>query len=352
MPEVSLADIGGWPFVLGRLMRGEDLTGTQAAAALGEILDGNATDAQIAGFAVGLRMKGESVDEIAALVRTMVEYAEPVHAGDVIDTCGTGGDRSHSINVSTLAAFAVAGAGARVCKHGNRAASSAAGSADVLEALGVNIELDARGVEACIAEAGIGFCFAPRFHPASRHAIAARRELGVPTVFNFLGPLANPARPRRQLVGVSDPAMGEKVLGVLEANGAEEAMVVYGHDGLDELTTTTTSTVLHLSHGEVRTYVVDPANVGLRAASADDLRGGDPGRNAELAWRVLSGDEGPHRDVVLLNSAAAMIVAGLAQDLAQGVELARSSIDDGKAMAALQGLVAASNGANDASGAT
>ena len=339
MPDVTLAELGGWPSVLGRLMRGEDLTSTQAAAALGEILDGNATDAQIAAFAVGLRMKGESVEEIAALVRTMVGYAEQVHAGDVVDTCGTGGDRSHSINVSTLAAFAVAGAGARVCKHGNRAASSASGSADVLEALGVTIDLDAKGVERCVEEAGMGFCFAPKFHPASRHAIPARRELGVPTVFNFLGPLSNPARPKRQLVGVSDPAMAEKVLGVLEANGAEHAMVVYGHDGLDELTTTTTSTVLQLKDGDVRTFVVDPVNLGLRTTSAEALRGGDPVLNADIARRVLEGEQGAHRDVVVLNAAAGMVVAGLADGLEQGVEVAMHSIDEGRAVAVLDRLV-------------
>lgn len=339
MPDVTLAELGGWPSVLGRLMRGEDLTSTQAAAALGEILDGNATDAQIAAFAVGLRMKGESVEEITALVRTMVGYAEQVHAGDVVDTCGTGGDRSHSINVSTLAAFAVAGAGARVCKHGNRAASSASGSADVLEALGVTIDLDAKGVERCVEEAGMGFCFAPKFHPASRHAIPARRELGVPTVFNFLGPLSNPARPKRQLVGVSDPAMAEKVLGVLEANGAEHAMVVYGHDGLDELTTTTTSTVLQLKDGDVRTFVVDPVNLGLRTTSAEALRGGDPVLNADIARRVLEGQQGAHRDVVVLNAAAGMVVAGLADGLEQGVEVAMQSIDEGRAVAVLDRLV-------------
>ncbi|HEX4979295.1 MAG TPA: anthranilate phosphoribosyltransferase [Acidimicrobiales bacterium] len=348
MEGVTLESLGGWPFVLGRLLRREDLAAAEAAAALREILEGNASDAQIAAFAVGLRIKGESVEEIAALVRTMLDFAEPVRAGDVVDTCGTGGDRSHSINVSTIAAFVVAGAGARVCKHGNRAASSAAGSADVLEALGVRIDMDARGVERCIQEAGMGFCFAPRFHPASRYAIPARRDLGVPTVFNFLGPLANPARPRRQLVGVSDPTMAEKVLGVLEANGAEQAMVVYGHDGLDELTTTTTSTLLHLSHGSVRTAVVDPAALGLRQASSDELRGGDPARNAALARRVLDGQTGPHRDVVVLNAGAAMVVAGLAGDLGEGVEVARGAIDDGRAMGVLDRLVAASAAADAA----
>ena len=343
MPELNLNEIGGWPYVIGRLMRREDLTDAEAGAALAEILDGNATDAQIAAFAVGLRMKGESVEEITALVRTMVAYAEPVDAGDVVDTCGTGGDRSHSINVSTLAAFAVAGAGAAVCKHGNRAASSAAGSADVLEALGVAIDLGAAEVAQCVRDAGMGFCFAPKFHPATRYAIPARRELGVPTVFNFLGPLANPARPRRQLVGVSDPAMAEKVLGVLQANGVERAMVVYGHDGLDELTTTTTSTVLEFHEGEVRTFVVDASTLGLRAVERASLAGGDPATNADIARRVLEGEAGAARDVVVLNAAAGLVVAGLAEGLEQGVALAQSSIDEGRAVGVLDRLVAISN---------
>ena len=350
---VGLAELGGWPFVLGRLMSGEDLTSTQASAALVEILEGNATDAQIAAFAVGLRMKGETIEEIAALVRTMVDYAEPVHAGNVVDTCGTGGDRSHSINVSTLAAFVVAGAGAPVCKHGNRAASSAAGSADVLEALGVTIDLGARGVERCVTEAGMGFCFAPKFHPASRHAVPARRQLGVPTVFNFLGPLANPARPRRQLIGVSDPAMAEKVIGVLDTNGVEHAMVVFGHDGLDELTTTTTSTIFELKGGEMRTYVVDPANLGLRAASADALRGGDAVTNAEIARRILDGEAGAPRDIAVLNAGAGMVVAGLADGLEQGVSMAQQSLDDGHAANVLERLIQVSKeqAANEPAGA-
>jgi anthranilate phosphoribosyltransferase len=258
---------------------------------------------------------------------------------EVIDTCGTGGDRSHSINVSTIAAFVAAGAGAKVCKHGNRAASSAAGSADVLEALGVVIDLGPAGVARCITEAGMGFCFAPRYHAASRHAVPVRRALGVPTVFNFLGPLANPAHPRRQVVGVSDPAMAEKVLGVLEANGATRAMVVYGHDGLDELTTTTTSTVVSLEGGEVRTLVVDPTALGLDRPPLDQLRGGDPATNAALARQVLEGEQGPHRDVVLLNAAAAVVVAGLAGDLPAGLEQAAHSIDSGRAGEVLDRLV-------------
>jgi anthranilate phosphoribosyltransferase len=340
---LTLEELGGWPVVIGRLMKRESLTSTQAAAALDDILEGNATSAQIAAFAVGLRMKGETIEEMTGLVRAMLDHAEhvdiPAGLPEVIDTCGTGGDRSHSINVSTIAAFVAAGAGAKVCKHGNRAASSAAGSADVLEALGVVIDLGPVEVGRCIAEAGMGFCFAPRYHAASRHAVPTRRELGVPTVFNFLGPLANPARPRRQVVGVADPAMAEKVLGVLEANGATRAMVVYGHDGLDELTTTDTSTALSLEDGAVRTFVVDPVELGLKKASLDVLRGGDPVTNADLARRVLEGDSGPHRDIVLLNAAAAIVVAGLAADLVDGLELAARSIDDGRAGEVLERLV-------------
>ena len=338
----SLADLGGWPFILGRLVGGEDLGSAEASAALSEILAGAATSAQIAAFAVSLRMKGETVEEMTGLVRTMLAHAEvvPVPAEiDVVDTCGTGGDRSRSVNVSTMAALVVAGAGARVCKHGNRAMSSLAGSADVLEALGVVIDLGPGAVLRCIEQAGMGFCFAPRFHPALRHAGPTRRELGVATVFNFLGPLANPARPRRQVVGVSNPAMAHKMLGVLEANGATHAMVVYGHDGLDELTTTTTSTMVELVDGAVRSVVVDPRGLGLDPATADDLLGGDAETNAELTRRVLAGEKGPHRDVVVLNAAAGILAAGLAADLEEGLTAAERSLDEGRAADVLARLV-------------
>ena len=340
----TLEDLGGWPLVLGRLMRGHDLTSTQASAALAEILEGNATSAQIAAFATALRMKGETVEEMSGLVRTMLDFTEsvPVANDDLVDTCGTGGGamrRASTFNVSTIAAFVIAGAGARVCKHGNRRASSTSGSFDLLEALGIAFDLGPAGVARCIDEVGIGFCFAPRYHAGMRHAGPTRREIGVPTVFNFLGPLANPARPRRQVVGVSDPAMAEKMVGVLQANGASRAMVVYGHDGLDELTTTTTSTVLDLNEGDLRTYVVDPVALGLRAASVDELRGGDAARNAELAGRVLGGDAGPHRDLVLLNAAAGVLVAGLAADLEEGLAKAAESIDSGRALAVKERLI-------------
>ncbi|MGD0320402.1 MAG: anthranilate phosphoribosyltransferase [Acidimicrobiales bacterium] len=335
--------MGGWPGVLGRMFSGGDLTGDEAGCALGQVLSGAATASQTAAFVTALRMKGETVDEMAGLVKAMLAHAEPLRIpGDVVDTCGTGGDRSGSVNVSTMAAFVVAGAGARVCKHGGRSASSAAGSADVLEALGVVIDLGPDEVARCIAEAGMGFCFAPRYHPAMRFAAPVRSELGVATVFNFLGPLANPARARYQVVGVSDPAMAEKMLGVLVANGVRRAMVVHGTDGLDELSTTAPTAVLEVDtevDAEVRRYTVDAADLGLKRSMLADLRGGDAMANAEVANRVLGGQSGPHRDVVVLNAAAGLVVAGLAGGLAEGVEMAGRVIDDGHARAVLDGLV-------------
>jgi anthranilate phosphoribosyltransferase len=327
---------------LGKLFSRQDLDTEEAGSALGEVLAGRATAAQIAAFITALRIKGETVEEMTALVRAMLAHAEPLplSAGDVVDTCGTGGDRSLSINVSTIAALVVAGAGAKVCKHGGRAASSAAGSADVLEALGVVIDLGPTGVARCVDEVGMGFCFAPRFHPAMRFAIPVRRELGVATVFNFLGPLANPARARLQVVGVSDPAMADKMLGVLMANGCRRAMVVHGADGLDELTTTGLSTVLDGgADTEPRRYTVDPSKLGLATATLEELRGGDAPANAEVVRRVVGGERGPHRDIAVLNAAAGLVVAGLSADLAEGVGRAGEVIDDGAAHAVLEGLV-------------
>ena len=337
-----------WPEVLGRLVRREDLPADLAEAALGVVLRGEATDAQIAGFAVSLRAKGETPAELAALVRTMLAHSERVHVdGPLLDTCGTGGDRSGSVNVSTMAALVAAGAGAAVAKHGNRAQSSRCGSADVLEALGVVVDLGPKGVARCIAEAGLGFCFAPRFHPALRFAAAARRELGVPTTFNFLGPLANPAGATRRTVGVSDPAMAERITGALAELGVEHALVFYGHDGLDELTTTTTSTVYELRDGTTRRYDVDPTEFGLARADVGALTGGDAAANAAAVHRVLGGEPGPLRDVTLLNAAAALVVAGLTDDLAGGLDTARAVIDDGRAAATLDAFVRASHAAHD-----
>jgi anthranilate phosphoribosyltransferase len=348
----TLDDLGGWPAVLGLLASGADLDATQAGAALSEILKGNATPAQIAAFIFGLRCKGETVEEMTGLVGAMLAASErvvvPVGLADrVVDTCGTGGDRSGTINVSTIAALVVAGAGAPVCKHGGRAASSQAGSADVLEALGVVIDLGPAGVARCIEEAGIGFCFAPRYHPAMRHAVPVRRELAVPTAFNFLGPLANPARVRRQVLGVGDPVMAPKMASVLAAGGAVRALVVHGADGLDELSTTGPSTVYDWqaeahSGAALTPVTVDPSALGLAPARLGDLRGGDAATNAKYARRVLSGEPGPHRDIVLLNAAAGLVVAGLCADIEAGLLRAAAAVDDGRAEAALDRLVAAS----------
>jgi anthranilate phosphoribosyltransferase len=338
----SLDERGGWPAILGPLAQGRDLLADEARSAMAEVLAGNATPAQIAGFIVALRMKGETVDELAGLLAAMEDAAERVLLDDldgVVDIVGTGGDRSHSVNVSTMAALVVAGAGVPVCKHGNRAASSRCGSADLLESLGVNLELDPAGVAACVQEAGIGFCFAPRFHPAMRHAVPTRRELGIPTVFNILGPLANPAGVRRQVVGVADPAMAERMARVLVARGSERALVVHGDDGLDELTTTTTSTIVEVVDGELQRTVVDPSTLGLAMADPGTLVGGDAAANADVARRVLQGEAGPVRDIVVLNAGAGLVAGGACDDLESGVAVARTAIDDGRAAEALARLV-------------
>ena len=252
---------------------------------------------------------------------------------------GTGGDRAHTINVSTLAALVVAGAGGQVCKHGNRAASSACGAADLLEALGVAIELGPLGVAACVREARMGFCFAPRYHPAMRHAGPSRRDLGIPTAFNILGPLSNPGRVRRYLIGVADLRMAERMAGVLQAKGAQRALIVHGGDGLDELTTTGPSTVVELRDGAVSTWELQPTDLGLALVDREDLVGGDAAVNADLARRVLAGEPGPHRDIVSLNAGAGLLVAGLVDDLPAGLAAAREAIDSGAAVAALAALV-------------
>ena len=346
--SVTFIELGGWPGVLGRLVGGDSLSADEAECALGEVLTGAATEAQIAALAIALRIKGETVDEIHGLVRAMLAHAEPISVGgDLLDVVGTGGDRLGSINVSTLAAFIAAGAGARVCKHGNRAASSSVGTADVLEALGVVADLGASGVASCVAEAGMGFCFAPRFHPGYRFAGPVRRQLGVPTVFNFLGPLANPARARCLLVGVSDGTMAEKMAGVLGANGSRRAMVVYADDGLDELSVASPSTVIELTGDgidfELRTWRLDPAELGLPRATLADLSGGDAAFNAAAIRAVLEGREGPHHDIGVLNAAAALVVAGRASDLATGITAANGALNSGAAARVLERLVEVSS---------
>ena len=345
---MELSDLGGWPGVLQRLTRHQSLTRPEAAAAMTDILEGQATPVQVAGFIVALRMKGEATDELAGLLDAMYAAVTPVEVDlasrpPVIDVVGSGGDASHSINVSTLAALVVAGAGGRVCKHGNRSASSACGSADLLEALGVSLEVSPATVTACVEKAGMGFCFAPRFHPAMRHAGPARRELGVPTVFNYLGPVANPAGVRRLLLGVGDPVMAEPMLDVLLARGSERVMVVHGDDGMDELTTVTTSTVIEHEAGTTRRWVLDPAALGLARASRADLAVSGPEQSAAAARRVLAGEPGPHRDIVVLNAAAALVVAGLAASLDEGSALATASLDGGRAQGVLERLVEVSN---------
>ena len=342
MADQTFAARGGWPVILGTLMEGGDLDADTARVTMAEILDGAASPAQIAAFIVALRMKGETVTELGGMVDAMLEASTRVDidtGGPVIDVVGTGGDRAHTINVSTLSALVVAGAGGRVCKHGNRAASSACGAADLLEALGVAIELGPVGVAACVAEAGIGFCFAPRYHPAMRHAGPSRRDLGIPTAFNILGPLSNPGRVQRYLIGVADLRMADRMAGVLRDKGAERALIVHGGDGLDELTTTGPSTVVELRDGHVSTWDVDPEALGLRRVDREDLVGGDAAVNADLARRVLAGEHGPHRDIVSLNAGAGLVVAGLAEDLAAGIETAREAIDSGAAVRALADLV-------------
>jgi len=345
---VALSDIGGWPAVLTRLAAGEHLSAMEAGAVMGEILDGAATPSQMAAFIFGLRCKGETAQELSGMLEAMLSVAETVQlpaevAARLVDTCGTGGDRLGTINVSTIAALIVAGAGVPVCKHGGRAASSRTGSADVLEALGVEIALPPEAVARCILEAGIGFCFAPRYHPAMRHVVPTRRELGVPTAFNLLGPLANPGRARYQLVGVGDGRTAERLAAVLGQAGAERAWVVHGHDGLDELSTVAPSRVVEWRSGPgaggAHSFIVEPASLGLAPARPEDLKGGDPARNAAAVHAVLDGASGPHRDIALLNAAAALVVVGEAGELAAGLEQAAASLDSGRARAALERLV-------------
>ncbi|MBV9666116.1 MAG: anthranilate phosphoribosyltransferase [Actinobacteria bacterium] len=327
-----------------------DLSEGDAHDVMAQVLAGDATPAQIAGFLIAERSKGPTTEELCGMLRAMLDASERVHlAADALDTCGTGGSRQRreaAFNVSTVAALVVAGAGAKVCKHGNRRASATSGSADLLEALGVTIDVGPAGVAKCVEEAGIGFCLAPRFHPGMRHPGPVRRELGVATVFNLLGPMANPARVKRQVIGVVDGGIAEKVVQVLKSNGAERAMVVYGHDGLDELTTAATSTVVELRDGEVHSFDVDPTSLGLTHVQSAPA-GGDTAANVELVRRLLDGEPGAHRDIVLLNAAAGLVVAGVADDLKSALEAAVASVDDGRAAGALDRLAAVSKDAAD-----
>jgi len=308
------------------------------------IMKGLATPAQIGAFLVALRLKGETEEEIAGAARVMRAKAAKVDAGDdLVDTCGTGGDASGTFNISTVAALVAAGAGLRVAKHGNRAASSLCGSADVLESLGVKVDAEPELVAKCILEAGIGFMFAPRMHAAMKHAIGPRREIGIRTIFNVLGPLTNPAGAKRQLMGVFSPDLTELLAGVLGRLGSERAMIVHGEDGLDEITLTGPTRVSELKDGKVTNYLIDPKEFGFSYCSAKDLVGGVAERNAEITNEVLDGKAGPCRDIVVLNAAAALTVGGLADDMKSGIEAAQASIDKGAARKALDKLVALTN---------
>jgi anthranilate phosphoribosyltransferase len=327
-----------------KLLRQEDLTSSEAADAMAAIMRGEAAPAQIAGLLVGLSMKGERPSELVGFARAMRQEAVKLSqaAGEVFDTCGTGGDRSGSFNISTAAAIVLAASGVRVAKHGNRSVSSRCGSADVLEALGVQISAPPGVVERCLHDPGIAFFFAPTFHPAMRHAGQARRDLGVRTAFNLLGPLTNPASPTRQIVGVPRPELTELLARALLLLGAERAWVVHGADGLDELSTTGYTKVSECRDGSVQTFYVHPSEYGLAKASLDTLLGGEAQVNAAIIRDVLDGRAGPARDVVLLNAGAALFIAGRAASVREGIARAADAIDSGRAKQVLQQLVAVS----------
>src|SRR5438874_6061144 len=337
-----------------KLTRHEDLTADEAAAAMAEVMEGRAAPAHMAALLVGLAMKGERPVEIVGLARTMRAHAVQVSRpyGDVFDTCGTGGDRAGTFNISSCAALVVAAAGVRVAKHGNRSASSKAGGADVYEALGVRVSAPPAVVERCLADAGIGFFFAPTFHPSMRHAGPVRRELGIRTAFNLLGPLTNPAGATRQLVGVPRPEFTELLARSLLLLGSERAWVVHGADGIDELTTTGYTKISECRDGAVNTFYLHPADVGLPKAPVGALQGGDAHENARIIERVLAGERDAARDVVLLNAGAALFVAGAASSVEDGIVKASRAIDRGDARQTLQRLVTISTAEEFASGAS
>jgi anthranilate phosphoribosyltransferase len=339
-----------WPALIGALIRGETLTSEETAWAMNEIMEGAASPAQIAGFGVALRIKGETATEVTGLADAMLAHASPISVpGRVVDLVGTGGDGAKTVNISTMGTIAAAAAGARMVKHGNRAASSACGTADVLEQLGVVIDLPPAGTVQLLREVGIAFLFAPLYHPALRHVVVPRRELGVPTVFNILGPVANPARPAAQALGVADPRTGPILAGVLAGRGCS-ALVFHGDDGLDELTTTGPSTVWVVHGGTVTQARLDPADLGIARSVPDDLRGGDRAQNAEVARDFLAGKPGPVRETALLNAAAALAAEagvagpdGLVPALADGYRRAAAAVNSGAAADLLDRWIATSN---------
>ena len=328
-----------------KVVDGENLTERETVDTMNEIMSGEATPAQVASFITALRIKGETIEEITGAARVMREKSTKILTKHpfAVDTCGTGGDGSHSFNISTTAAFVVAGTEIPVAKHGNRAASSQSGSADVLKALGVNIEIGPEQVGACIDDVGIGFLFAVALHGAMRYAIGPRQEIGIRTIFNALGPLTNPAGAQAQVLGVYAPTLTEPLANVLKNLDSQRAFVVHGGDGLDEITTTTTTQVSELVEGDVNTYTLDPTELGIPMAQSSDLKGGTPEENAEMTLSVLRGETGPKRDIVLLNAAAAIVAGGKAADIAAGLAVAAESIDSGRALEKLEGLKAKSN---------
>jgi len=334
-----------FPALIEKLRHQEDLTTAEAASAMAAIMRGEAAQAQIAGLLVGLSIKGERPTELVGFAQTMRNNAIAITppAGGVFDTCGTGGDRSGTFNISTASAIVLAACNMRIAKHGNRSVSSQCGSADVLEALGVNIQATPAIVEQCLREVGVAFLFAPTFHPAMKHAAQARKDLGVRTAFNLLGPLTNPARPSRQIVGVPRPELTELLARSLSLLGSERAWVVHGADGLDELSTTGYTKVSESRGDSVQTFYVHPADFGLAKATPESLKGGDAAKNAAIVRSVLNGDAGPQRDVVLLNAGAALFVAGQAETVKAGIATAGAAIDSGAAREVLKKLVAVSN---------
>jgi anthranilate phosphoribosyltransferase len=333
-----------FPELIEKLTRHEDLTGDEAAAAMAEVMEGRAASAQIAGLLIGLAMKGERPEEIVGLARAMRARAVPTSKpyAHVFDTCGTGGDRSGTFNISSCAALVVAACGVRVAKHGNRSASSLSGSADVFEALGVRIGASPAIVERCLADAGIGFFFAQTFHPSMKHAAQTRRELGVRTAFNLLGPLTNPGGATRQLVGVPRAEFTELMARALMLLGSERAWVVHGADGIDELTTTGYTKISECREGAVNTFYLHPADVGLAKTTLASLKGGDPQHNARTIEAVLAGQRGPARDIVLLNAGASLLIAGAAASVDEGILTASRAIDRGEAKRTLEQLVSLS----------
>ena len=344
MSAPAIEGLGGWTRILGHLVEGQDLRGEEAAAALASILAGEATPAQLAAFIVALRLKGETVEEVAGMVGAMLDAAAPLELPpETIDIVGTGGSprrRVKALNVSTMACLVAAAAGATVCKHGNLKASSTSGSFDLLGALGIGYDLDGPALAAVVRDVGVGFCFARSFHPAMRHAGPVRAELGVPTVFNLLGPLSHPGRVRRQVIGVGDPRSLDLVAGALAARGSEHALVVHGDGAIDELALTGPTQVREVRDGEVlapSTYA--PGDAGLSAVAVEALPGGDAGANAAIARAVLAGEPGPARDIVVLNAGAGLYVAGLVESIAEGARRAEGAIDAGTAESLLARVV-------------